>query len=138
MTLCVVLSLAYAIQLRAVNGTASIIRWLSAVVFMAVGGRIMTCQLHLEDPIRRNRTASGPVLFISSKPPTAKAGAPFTSLPFRLVDRLSRLSRREDPPTCENGRHERRDKAILPFVPALTELDTHRCKTLDGCLECKN
>lgn len=35
MTLCVVLSLAYAVQLRAVNDTASIIRWWSAVVFMA-------------------------------------------------------------------------------------------------------
>jgi uncharacterized membrane protein len=35
MTLCVVLSLAYAIQLRAVNGTASIIRWSSAIVFVA-------------------------------------------------------------------------------------------------------
>ena len=35
MTLCVVLSLAYAIQLRAVSGTASIIRWSSAIVFVA-------------------------------------------------------------------------------------------------------
>jgi uncharacterized membrane protein len=35
MTLCVMLSLAYAIQLRAVNGTARIIRWSSAIVFVA-------------------------------------------------------------------------------------------------------